>query len=91
MNETDTPKIEFPCVDYPIKIFLEGEGDGVLESIYAIVQRHAADFDPSVATQRPSRNGRFLSLSVAIVATGEAQLKALHEDLLAHERVRLVL
>ena len=39
----------------------------------------------------PSRNGRFLSVSVEIVATGEAQLKALHEDLLAHDQVRLVL
>ena len=91
MNDTEPPKIEFPCADYPIKIFLEGDGDEVVESIYSIVRQHASDFDPSAATHRPSRNGRFLSVSVAIVATGEAQLRALHQDLLAHEQVRLVL
>ena len=90
MTAAEPPKIEFPCA-YPIKIFLEGDDESTLDSVYRIVGNHAAEFDAEAAQLRPSRNGRFLSVSVEIIATGEPQLKALHEELIAHPQVRLVL
>ena len=89
-SEVTAPKIEFPCERYPIKIIGEA-GDGYTELVVAIIQRHAADFDSSTLTIRDSKNGRFLSVQVLITATGEDQLKAIHEDLRASGRVHMVL
>ncbi|MEM6709186.1 MAG: DUF493 domain-containing protein [Pseudomonadota bacterium] len=86
----DPPKIEFPC-DYPIKVFLENEDEGAVADVYTILHRHAPEFDGTDTSIRESRNGRFLSLSIEIVATGEEQLRALHTDLMALSAVRLVL
>ncbi|MEM1435788.1 MAG: DUF493 domain-containing protein [Pseudomonadota bacterium] len=87
---TEPPRIEFPCA-YPIKVFVEGDSEDVVAEVLNTVQAHAPDFDISSARFRPSRSGSFLSVSVEITATGEPQLRALHQALMAHERVRLVL
>lgn len=87
---TEPPRIEFPC-DYPIKVFVEGDAEAVVADVLNTIQAHAPDFDAGSARLRPSRNGSFLSVSVEIIATGEPQLRALHQALMAHSRVRLVL
>lgn len=86
---SETPQIEFPC-DYPIKIIGEREPE-VIADIIAIVRKHAPEVTPDHVTTRQSRNGNFESIRVTIVATGEAQLKALHTELLELASVRLVL
>lgn len=86
---TESPRIEFPC-DYPIHII--GEGDHALRvEVLAIVRRHAPDLDEDSVSVRESRRGRYSSVRVTIVATGAEQLEALHADLVAHPRVRMVL
>ncbi len=86
----DAPKIEFPCPRYPIKVIGEA-GDGFTEMVIDIMGRHAADFDPSSLTARPSSNGRFVSVQVHITATGIEQLEAINTDLRATGRVQMVL
>lgn len=85
----DRPRIEFPC-DYPIKIIGEVDETAVVE-IVAVVRQHAPEVTPDQVSTRDSRNGNFRSVRVTIVATGEDQLKRLHEQLLALPSVRLVL
>jgi putative lipoic acid-binding regulatory protein len=86
---TDKLQIEFPC-DYPIKII--GERDPAsMPDIIAVVRKYAPEVTPDQINTRQSRNGNFESIRVTIVATGEAQLKALHTDLVALPSVRLVL
>lgn len=85
----EPPRIEFPC-DYPIKVIGEVSDDGISE-IVAIVRQHAPEVTPDQVSTRDSRNGNFRSVRVTIVATGEEQLRALHEDLIALPNVRLVL
>lgn len=89
MSECERPRIEFPC-DYPIKIVGEAAADFRL-LVEEIVERHAVGFARERTTERFSANGRFVSLTVAIVATGPEQLQALFEDLKASGRVHLVL
>ncbi|CAE6938928.1 MAG: hypothetical protein CMK72_02375 [Pseudomonadaceae bacterium] len=89
-TETAAPKIEFPCERYPIKVIGDA-GDGFLDLIIEVVQRHAPDFDTSTAVMRDSRNGRFISVQVLITATGVEQLQAIHVDLRATGRVHMVL
>ena len=85
----ETPRIEFPC-DYPIKV-IGDVGDDSESRIIDIVRRHAPEITPDEISTRHSSNGNFQSVRLTIVATGEAQLQALHKELMALPGVRMVL
>ena len=89
MSDIERPRIEFPC-DYPVKIVGDAAADfrAVVE---AVVERHAGGFPRELTTERFSSNGRFVSITVTIVATGPEQLQAMFEELKATGRVHMVL
>lgn len=89
-SEIQAPKIEFPCEGYPIKVIGDA-GEGFADLVLDIVRRHAPDLDVTTLTLRDSSNGRYVSVQVAIRATGVEQLQALHVDLRATGRVHVVL
>ena len=89
MTEQEPPKIEFPC-DYPIKVM----GRDVPEfesSVLAVFERHAPGFKEDDIAWKTSSKGTFTSVTVTITATGEPQLKALHEDLMGTGLVQMVI
>ena len=65
--------------------------DEFAQVICEIVQRHATDFHPRTIEMRPSKNGRYLSLTVTINATSKEQLDALYTELSKHPKVIMVL
>ena len=85
----EPPRIEFPC-DYPIKVIGDASGASVSE-IISVVRRHAPEVTPDEVSTRQSRKGNFQSVRITIVATGESQLRSLHEELIALPSVRMVL
>lgn len=89
MADPAAPRIEFPC-RYPVKVMGENHSD-FAALVVEIGQRHAPELDASAVSERPSRNGRWLSVTLVIEARSEQQLRALHEDLKASGRVSLVL
>jgi len=82
------PKITFPC-DYPIKVVGDA-ADDFAATVCQIVVRHDPTFEATSVRVVPSRKGRFQSVRLTIRATGEAQLKALFEELKATGRVHMV-
>ena len=90
MTQQDPPKIEFPCVDYPIKI-LGVASDEYQLAVLEIVERHAAGFDRSKVRVQTSKKATFHSVTVFIEATGVAQLEDIFEDLKKHPATRMVL
>ena len=88
--EKDAPKIEFPCKNYPVKVVGKGTED-YRESVLAIFDIHAPDYDPSRIKVRDSGKGNFQALTVFITATGVDQLSALHKALSDHKLVHMVL
>lgn len=82
------PEITFPC-DYPIKVVGDAAED-FAAFVCEVTKRHAPDFDAAGIQVIDSRNGRFQSVRLSIRATGEAQLKALFEELKATGRVHMV-
>lgn len=86
---TEPPRIEFPCA-YPVKIVGDGEAD-FRALVEQIVEQHAPGYDRDLTTERRSSQGRYLAVTVTIVATGPEQLQALFEDLKATGRVQIVL
>ena len=89
MSDIERPRIEFPC-DYPIKIVGDAAAD-FRRVVEDVVERHAAGFARELVTERFSAGGRFVSITVTIVATGPAQLQSLFEELKATGRVHMVL
>ena len=85
----EPPVIEFPCRDYPIKV-LGDAIDDFSTQVLALVKVYA-ELSSEVAPLKPSRNGRFVSLTVNIVATGETQLKSLHQALMKLSFVKMVM
>jgi putative lipoic acid-binding regulatory protein len=85
----DAPAIEFPC-DYPIKIVGDNHAD-FQSAVVEVTRRHAPEVTEERVSVRASRRGNYASVTIVIRATGEPQLKRLHEDLKRHPAVRLVL
>ena len=66
--------------------------DTLRQNVVEIVRGHDETFSESCVEENPSSQGNYTSVRLAIRATGETQLKALHEDLMAHPlSARLVL
>ena len=89
MPEPEAPKIEFPC-EYPIKV-LGRSGDGFQALVCEVFERHAPGFDQDSISARSSGKGTFTALTIIITATGPEQLEALHQELIAHDAVHMVI
>lgn len=89
MPVADSSPLAFPC-DFPIKVMGRKQA-GFAQAITDIVRRHAPDFDPASVEMRPSRQGRYLSVTCVVRATSREQLDALYQDLCDQPGVVMVL
>lgn len=89
MTDITPPKIEFPC-RYPVKIVGTNSIDFVAR-VTLIVREHAPELAEGDVSVKLSRGGKFCSTTCVIVATGEAQLRALHDELRGFDAVSMVL
>lgn len=81
--------LAFPC-DFPVKVMGRKE-PRFAQSVTEIVRRHAPDFDAATIELRPSRQGRYLSVTCVLRATSREQLDALYRELCDHPAVVMVL
>lgn len=81
--------LAFPTA-FPIKIMGRREG-GFTKAVIEIVLRHAPDFMPGTIETRPSREGKYISLTATVNATSREQLDALYQELCDHPSVVMVL
>ena len=81
--------LDFPTT-FPIKIMGRREG-GFTTAVIEIVRRHAPDFVPGTIETRPSREGKYISLTATVNATSQEQLDALYRELCDHPAVMMVL
>jgi putative lipoic acid-binding regulatory protein len=88
MAEDGSP-LAFPC-DFPIKV-MGRKAPGFAQNVMEIVLRHAPDFDPATIAMRPSRQGKYLSVTCVIRAVSRTQLDALYQELCDHPSVVMVL
>jgi putative lipoic acid-binding regulatory protein len=59
--------------------------------VTGIVRKHAPDFDAATVEMRPSRQGKYLSVTCTVRATSREQLDALYQELCDHPSVVMVL
>ncbi|WP_339674955.1 DUF493 domain-containing protein [uncultured Zhongshania sp.] len=87
--ETGKPILEFPC-EYPIKV-IGVAGQNLRQRVIEIMRANAGDIDESQISERESSEGRFLSVTVVITATGKPQLDTIFAELKATGLVKMVL
>jgi putative lipoic acid-binding regulatory protein len=86
----NTPSpLTFPT-DYPVKVVGKPD-DGFRARVHAIVLRHAPGLDAERVTERPSANGRYVSISYLLHAESRAQIEALITELKACDGVMMLL
>lgn len=81
--------LAFPC-DFPIKV-MGRKQPRFVHAVTAIVRKHAPDFDAATVEMRPSRQGKYLSVTCIVRATSREQLDALYQELCDHPAVVMVL
>ncbi len=90
MNPEDAPKIVFPCDDYVIKVV----GD-MHPEFKPFVTEVLCRYDETVHVDRfsenPSKNGRFVSLTIRMRIEHESHLTLLFEELKVNSLVKMVL
>ena len=80
---------EFPC-PFPIKVFGHDQ-DNFEEFVVSIVQRHIPQLGTDAVTTRPSRDGKYVAVTVTFTAENLEQLDALYLDLSGQQRILMLL
>ena len=87
-NENES-LLEFPC-QFPIKALGNSRCD-VKSVVVDILQRHVSEWEKATIKQRPSKNGKYVSVTVSFEAASRAQLDAIYQDLTASEFILMAL
>lgn len=90
INSDKAPKIVFPCVDYMIKV-VGDEAPPYREFVAGVLTKYDNRVTATSFTEQPSKNGRFVSLTVRMHIQKEADLAALFEELKNNPMVKMVL
>jgi putative lipoic acid-binding regulatory protein len=88
-NEALESVIAYP-IDFPIKI-MGPNHPAFVPTMTALVKRHAEDFSDDQVSTRPSKKGKYLSVTVTIRATSREQLDNLYQELSDHPMVSMAL
>ena len=88
MEEEET-LLKFPC-EFSLKA-MGLAADDFDALIVEIVSRHVEDIGEGAVRTRPSREGKYLAVTVTFTATSKRQLDAIYQDLTDHERVLMSL
>ena len=81
--------LEFPC-EFSVKAMGLNE-PGLHELVVQIVRNHCPDLGENCSHTRPSKNGKWLSVTVTLQATSKQQLDNIYMELTAHEKITMSL
>jgi len=88
----DTPRaslIDYPS-RFPIKVMGE-KVDGFVHAVTSVARTFDPGFDASTIELRESRGGRYLGVTITVLATSREQLDELYRTLSTHPMVKVVL
>lgn len=88
--QQEPAKITFPCDDYMIKV-VGDSNDGFGAFVHAVLVQYDSRLTLASLSSKPSRNGRFESITVMMRIEKERHLTDLFHELKADKRVRMVL
>jgi putative lipoic acid-binding regulatory protein len=81
--------LEFPC-EFPVKAM--GLACDELEiAVIEIINRHVDDLGEGAVRTKPSKNGKYLAMTIVVNAHSKQQIDAIYMDLTACEFVSIAL
>jgi putative lipoic acid-binding regulatory protein len=84
-NSKQAQGMTFPC-DFQVKAMGLAE-PGFDALVVEIVRRHCADVREGAVSSKPSKNGKYVSITVGFQAESMEQLHAIYDALTAHDKV----
>ncbi len=81
--------LDFPC-RFPIKV-IGADNAEFSDVVLRIIDKHLVDPQQKRVHQRSSSNQSYLSLTITIEASSQAQLDAIYHDLSQHQAVLMAL
>jgi uncharacterized protein len=81
--------LDFPC-RFPIKV-IGADNAEFSDVVLRIIDKHLVDPQQKHVHQRSSSNQSYLSLTITIEASSQAQLDAIYHDLSQHQAVLMAL
>ena len=81
--------LTFPCL-FPIKV-MGMNSAGLREIAIELVEQHTGELADDVVKSRPSRNGKFVAVTITINAQSQQQLDDIYHSLTDHEAVLFAL
>jgi len=90
MNKSEQETLlKFPC-EFPIKAF--GHANDEFETaVLTIITQHVTDIKENAIRTRASKEGKYLAMTVSIIAKSKKQLDNIYLDLSACEHVLMTL
>ncbi len=81
--------IDFPC-EYPLKVIAENF-PGIRTFVFKVIDSNNVSYIENSLITNFSRSGKYCSVRVSIIATGNDQIAKLNKEFMSEPRVRLVL
>ncbi|MEM1080276.1 MAG: DUF493 domain-containing protein [Pseudomonadota bacterium] len=82
-------QLAFPC-RYPVKAMTRTEA-AVTRQVLSVITASGVPFDPESVHVRPSRNGRFQSITIVVDVASRDELERVYGALRAHDSVVMTL
>jgi putative lipoic acid-binding regulatory protein len=89
MSDNEETLLEFPC-DFPIKVMGRAE-PGFDSLVVELVRKHAPNLREGAVTSRPSKGGKWVSVTINVRAESKSQIDAIYLDLTANKKVVMAL
>lgn len=81
--------IEYPS-RFPIKV-MGLQAEGFVAAVVTVARHFDPGFDPATVELRPSSTGKYLGITITVLATSRGQLDELYRTLSTHPMVKVVL
>ncbi len=89
MTDQKEPQPIYPCV-FPVKVV--GECCAEFESnVLSVMKSYVEDLNPGQIGRKTSQNGKYLSLTINIIAKNREYIEKLYAELNAQEKVIMVI
>ena len=79
MSESNDDIFKFPC-EYPIKVFGINQPN-LIDTICSIVENYVGKLHENQFSIKNSSKGKYVSITIRIIATSRKQLDSINEDL----------
>ncbi len=89
MTEKNAPALSFPC-EFPIKVFGVAT-EQFVPNILTLIRKHSPDLPESAIISRPSKDGKYLALTITVPVESQKELDAIYLELTASPHVLMAL